>query len=334
MICSVCNKNTAVVFLNKIENGKKTVEGLCYNCAKEKGINPLEVLAKNANITNEELEDMSNQFENILRDFSENMNLEALGITQEDFEAGNELIWATISNKGLEKQTNEIIKNYKTRTDLIDTLVNYISKYRVRGINIDFQDVVQQDGFARFIIELTPRLRELGRKCKIPKIVFKKILDMYIDKPIEFVFDEAHFAYLEDVDIGYRARIFGYYNYYEPKAIVYHAGSATSGSRYNEFKTRLAARNSIYLIYKNQTVLQWILHWPCILAGLLVKQLFFCRKGMGKIYFQSVLEGFSMSFSNEGKKHKVRFRMKNLGNYLRLELELWWNMVRKLFSYF
>ena len=86
MICSVCNKNTAVVFLNKIENGKKTVEGLCYNCAKEKGINPLEVLAKNANITNEELEDMSNQFESILKDFSENMNLEALGITQEDLE--------------------------------------------------------------------------------------------------------------------------------------------------------------------------------------------------------------------------------------------------------
>lgn len=86
MICSVCNKNTAVVFLNKFENGKKTVEGLCYNCAKEKGINPLEVLAKNANISNEELEDMSNQFENILKDFSENMNLEALGINSEELD--------------------------------------------------------------------------------------------------------------------------------------------------------------------------------------------------------------------------------------------------------
>ena len=86
MICSVCNKNTAVVFLNKFENGKKTVEGLCYNCAKEKGINPLEVLAKNANISNEELEDMSNQFENILKDFSENMNLEALGIHSEEID--------------------------------------------------------------------------------------------------------------------------------------------------------------------------------------------------------------------------------------------------------
>ena len=114
MICSVCNKNTAVVFLNKIENGKKTVEGLCYNCAKEKGINPLEVLAKNANITNEELEDMSNQFESILKDFSENMNLEALGITQEDlenfenFEEANEENQNPIKNIfGIFKTTNQ-----------------------------------------------------------------------------------------------------------------------------------------------------------------------------------------------------------------------------------
>lgn len=85
-----------------------------------------------------------------------------IGISQEDFESGDAIIWATISNKGLEKQTNEIIKNYKTRTELIDTIVNFISRYRVRGINLDFQEVTDHDSFARFIIELTPRLREIG----------------------------------------------------------------------------------------------------------------------------------------------------------------------------
>ena len=44
-------------------------------------------------------------------------------------------------------------------------------------------------------------------------------------------FDEEHFAYLEDIDVGYRARIFGYENWYAPKALVYHVGSGTSGSR-------------------------------------------------------------------------------------------------------
>ena len=84
MLCSVCNKNTAVVFVNKVEDGKKSVEGYCYNCAKEKGINPLEALAKNASISGEEIEDMSSQIENLLKDFSENMDLEALGLNADE----------------------------------------------------------------------------------------------------------------------------------------------------------------------------------------------------------------------------------------------------------
>ena len=48
--------------------------------------------------------------------------------------------------------------------------------------------------------------------------------------------DENHFAYLEDVDLGYRARLYGFRNLYVPGAVVRHAGSASSGSRYNAFK--------------------------------------------------------------------------------------------------
>ena len=69
-------------------------------------------------------------------------------------------------------------------------------------------------------------------------------------------FDESHFAYLEDVDVGYRARIYGYDNVYCPAAEVYHVGSGTSGSKYNSFKVKLAARNNIYLNYKNMPLLQ------------------------------------------------------------------------------
>ena len=29
MLCSKCKKNAAVIFTNKIENGKPTIEGLC-----------------------------------------------------------------------------------------------------------------------------------------------------------------------------------------------------------------------------------------------------------------------------------------------------------------
>ena len=76
MLCSSCNKNVAVIFINKVENGKSSLEGLCYNCAKEKGINRLEDLAKQSNLSEENLEDISKQFEDIFNDISENVNMQ------------------------------------------------------------------------------------------------------------------------------------------------------------------------------------------------------------------------------------------------------------------
>ena len=76
------------------------------------------------------------------------------------------------------------------------------------------------------------------------------------------LFDEAHFAYLEDVDVGYRAKICGYENWYEPASIVYHKGSAATGSRHNAFKVAHASRNNIYLIYKNMARWQILINLP------------------------------------------------------------------------
>lgn len=85
-----------------------------------------------------------------------------IGITQEVASNNDYKIWATVSNKGLEKQTGTLISDYVKRTELINTIVNFISKYKVAGINIDFNKVENNEDFNRFIIELTPRLREIG----------------------------------------------------------------------------------------------------------------------------------------------------------------------------
>ncbi len=140
------------------------------------------------------------------------------------------------------------------------------------------------------------------------------------------LFDEAHFAYLEDVDIGYRARIYGYVNRYEPKAQVLHAGSAVSGSRHNAFKVTLASRNSIYLIWKNMPLAQHLLNLPFIFAGILIKTLFFTAKGLGGIYLKGIGKGLLLACSENGRKARVRFRMKHFCNYLAIQLELWQNL--------
>lgn len=138
-------------------------------------------------------------------------------------------------------------------------------------------------------------------------------------------FDEEHFAYLEDMDVGYRARINGYENWYAPKAMVYHVGSGTSGSRYNHFKIRYSSRNNVYLIYKNMPLLQIILNLPFLIVGFGTKLLFFTLKGFGKEYLAGIKNGFQIS----KKDRKVPFKFRNLPNYLKIQVELWINIARR-----
>lgn len=141
--------------------------------------------------------------------------------------------------------------------------------------------------------------------------------------------DENHFAYLEDIDLGYRAQIYGFRNVFAPDARVYHAGSGTSGSRYNAFKAKLSARNSIYLIYKNMPILQVLLNLPFLLAGFAVKILFFIKKGLGMPYVNGLFEGFRLCASVEGGKHKIRYRSCHFKAYCRIQISLWKNIIKR-----
>ena len=144
------------------------------------------------------------------------------------------------------------------------------------------------------------------------------------------LFDEAHFAYLEDLDIGWRARIHGYKNYYEPSAKVVHFGSASTGSRYNEKKTLLAAANNVYVVGKNMPILQLLLNLPFLLIGFWVKFLFFCKKGMGKLYLKGLSDGLKKLLSKEGHDRKVPFQFRNLGRYFAVQWQLYLNLIRIL----
>ena len=142
------------------------------------------------------------------------------------------------------------------------------------------------------------------------------------------LFDEEHFCYLEDVDIGYRARLSGYSNVVEPDALVYHVGSASSGSRHNAFKVELTSANNLYLIYKNMPILQILINLPFILAVIVIKQIYFTRKGLGRAHFGGLIKGFAKIAANLDKK--VAFGGMQYKNCILLQLELWLNCIRRL----
>ncbi len=75
------------------------------------------------------------------------------------------------------------------------------------------------------------------------------------------LFDEAFFAYCEDMDLGWRARLMGWKCVYVPTAVVYHYHSATSGQG-SQFKRYLLTRNRIWTVVKNYPSPQLWLYLP------------------------------------------------------------------------
>lgn len=135
-------------------------------------------------------------------------------------------------------------------------------------------------------------------------------------------FDEAFFAYLEDVDIGFRANCFGYKNIFCPDAIVYHIISGTTGNKKTEFKTKLSARNNVYLIYKNLPSFLIILNLPFLIIGVLIKALFFSKHRLGNIYIRETIN----ALTDLRKLKKVKFRFSNYKNYLWIQYKLIFNV--------
>ena len=75
-------------------------------------------------------------------------------------------VWPIISNAGdgMLKVTSTIMNDYNKRQDLIEQIVKICKTYRIDGINVDFENMKKEDKdlYSRFIIELTPRMKELG----------------------------------------------------------------------------------------------------------------------------------------------------------------------------
>lgn len=73
-------------------------------------------------------------------------------------------VWPSIANNTYIETTSEIMRDYKLRQNLIENIVSLVLKYNLDGINIDFEYMHDEDKdlFSRFIIELKPRLNEIG----------------------------------------------------------------------------------------------------------------------------------------------------------------------------
>ncbi len=63
VLCSRCKKRPAMFFVTKVEGEKTTQEGLCIKCALEMNIGPVKQMMQSMGISEDELDDVSEQFE-------------------------------------------------------------------------------------------------------------------------------------------------------------------------------------------------------------------------------------------------------------------------------
>ena len=172
MLCSNCNKNAAVIFINKINDGKQEIEGLCFQCAQSKGINPLEVLAKQSNLSEKDLENMSKQFENVFKNLSNNLE----NVDFEDMADGDDNSLGSIfanmfsNNENQETETSTGKKKVKVEKKVKDKKKKFLDTYgtnlTVQAQNHKLDKVIGRDREIQRIVQILNR-RSKNNPCLI-----------------------------------------------------------------------------------------------------------------------------------------------------------------------
>ena len=190
MLCSDCKKNTAVIFVNKQdENGKMKTEGYCYECAKKRGINPLNAFSNTSNLSESDLNNMTEQLNSMFKDLSgnlaiqgisaEDLNKMAEGIneneeedSQEDNPKGFAIPLGSIfsgmfgGNNSDNSQTRKAVKEDKKANKKLKTLYTYGTNLTNKAKNNEIDNVIGREKEIARVIQILNR-RTKNNPCLI-----------------------------------------------------------------------------------------------------------------------------------------------------------------------
>ncbi len=142
---------------------------------------------------------------------------------------------------------------------LVQTLDRHPEAASATGKMLSFHDRAQFDGAGdQFMWSGAATHRGFGERdtgqYDRPEAVFSPCAGAAVFRRAAFdvvgPFDEDFFAYLEDIDWGLRAQLAGFSARYEPAAVAFHMGGATTQGDRRRYD-RLLRRNQLWLIAKN-----------------------------------------------------------------------------------
>ena len=154
VMCSRCNKNVAVMFVTKIENGEKKTEGLCLSCAQKLGLD-MGQLAGNMGLDPENFENLGEQVMQLMENGGDeeggNLFKDLFGFMEGASKADDE---PEVEKDDKKQNKSEKPKKKKRMLDSFGTNLS------VRAINGEVDRVIGRDA------EITRCMEILNRRTK------------------------------------------------------------------------------------------------------------------------------------------------------------------------
>ena len=175
MLCSACHKNMAVIFTKRIDGDKSSTEGLCYNCAKERGINPIDLLVKQSNLSEDEVKDIASQFEDIFGEISaelENAELNEGDVTPSGIPLGSIFsnMFGKISDSKGNEPSSDSRKRVKTERKPKEKKKSFLDIYGTnltnKALKNELDMVIGRDNEIERVIQILNR-RSKNNPCLI-----------------------------------------------------------------------------------------------------------------------------------------------------------------------
>jgi len=113
MLCSNCKKNVAVIFVNKMEDGKMKTEGLCIPCARKKGIAPMDQIIQQTGMNPDDFENINEQLQEVLGD----VDMDELTQNFQNSGENGKNPFSNLLNSGLSNLSNNKDNKYNTDGD-------------------------------------------------------------------------------------------------------------------------------------------------------------------------------------------------------------------------
>ncbi len=163
-LCYKCKKRPAVVFISDVNNPNSEPQGLCLLCAKESGIKPVTDMLQKMNISEDDIEQMSEQFMDIMS-IAEDEN-------GEDFSNGGAPVFPFLNNifgnMSQEEKTedNEKADSKKPKNKKRRFLEQYCTNLTGKARNGELDVIIGRDSELDRVIQILSR-RSKNNPCLI-----------------------------------------------------------------------------------------------------------------------------------------------------------------------